>query len=376
MPSASTSGHRRPYRLVSADQHVNEPPDLWTNRVAAKFKDRVPKMKSFEQGDAWIIEGVTDPINFGLNSCAGMAAEDVKSWMHWSQVRRGGYIGAERLKEMETDGVDAAMMFPTPRLSIGVMTNPDRELHLAMVRAYNDWLAEYVSAAPDRLFGLPMLPASGVRDAIDEMHRCLAMPGMIGPLLACYPHGDAKLSPEDDPLWAAVVEAKVPLTIHVSLADAKPAAHGDRIPGDTRNWDASRRMLELMWGGVLDRFPELKVVFTEVDAGWVPFFKEQVDNRFHRLAKASRFGLRMAPSEYFDRHYHYVFVSDSYALQNRHAVGVDNLMWSDDYPHMGGDWPYTQRTLTQTMVGIPREEKEKILAGNAVRLYRLPGLAA
>lgn len=372
--SASIQAGRKPYKLVSADQHINEPPDLWTSRVPAKFKDRVPRMESFKEGDAWIIEGVKDPINFGGNANAGFHPEEMKTWIRWDQVRKGGYIGAERLKEMDLDGVDAALMFPTPRLSQGVIVNRDKELHLAMIRAYNDWLAEYCSTAPDRLFGAIWLPAVGVKEAIAELERCIKMPGMIAPVINCYPHGTATLNAEDDALWDWLQNADIPLTIHVDLHDGIPGSHTERLPGSTRNRDAERRMLELMWSGALNRFPRLQVAFMEVDAGWVPFFKEQIDNRYHRLSKAAKFGLTMPPSEYFDRHFSYAFITDAYGLRNREAVGVRNLMWSDDFPHLGGDWPYTQRSLSQYFADVPKEHKELILSGNMTRLFRLPGL--
>lgn len=258
---------------------------------------------------------------------------------------------------------------------MGILNNRDQEFSLAMVRAYNDWLAEYVSAAPERLFGMCLLPAVGVDEAIAEMQRCMQLPGMIGPTISNYPHGDTTLKPEDDRLWAAIMEAGVPLNIHVGLTDQMPTLHKSKVHGDMRAGDAMHRMQEFMFNGVLDRYPGFKVIFTEVDCGWVPFYKEQTDNRFHRLRTASGFGKR-PPSEYFDQHYYYTFVSDAYAIRNRDAVGVENMLWSDDYPHLGGDWPHTQRGLVQSFFGVPKEDRELIWAGNATRLYNLPGLTA
>lgn len=367
---------RNPYRIVSADQHVNEPPDLWTSRVPAKFKERAPRQQRFEEGDAWIIEGVADPINFGMNACAGLEPENQRTWLHWEQVRKGGYIGSERLAEMDCDGIDAALLFPSPRPSIGIIANRDREYQLAMIRAYNDWLAEFVSANPSRLFGMIWLPATGeVKDAVAELDRCLQMPGMIAPTINCYPNGTTVLQDVDDPLWATLAERNLPLTIHVTLADQPPTMHKTKVHGTSRQADAQVRMMEFMFAGVLDRFPDFKVVFTEVDAGWVPFFKEQTDNRFHRQSRASNFSKR-PPSEYFDEHYYYAYVSDAYAIRNLDLIGSRNLLWSDDFPHLGGDWPHTQRGLVQSLANVAREDRELILAGNATRLYNLPGLPA
>ena len=375
--TAGKAGPRRPYRLVSADQHINEPPDLWLKRVPAKYKSRVPQMKSFDEGDAWIIEGVADRINFGMNACSGLPPELVQPWLRWDQVRKGGYVPRERIKEMDMDGVEAAIQFPTPRLSEGIICNPDHKFQLTLVQAYNDWLAEYVSYAPDRLLGMIWLPATGVQDAIAELKRCLRMPGMIGPVISCFPHGKASVSEKDDALWHLLADMDLPLNIHVRLTDTPPTAHKEKIiGGGWRNREPERLMLEFMWGGALDRIPKLKVVFSEVDCGWVPFFTEQVDNRYHRLNAAGKFNLKMAPSGYFERHFHYAFITDAYGIHNREAIGVDRMMWSDDYPHLGGDWPYTQRTLAQHFSEVPKDHRDLILAGNITRLYRLPGMPA
>src|SRR3954447_5240588 len=131
-------------RLISADSHFNEPPDLWVERVPAALKDRAPRIQSFEQDDAWVIEGVADPITFGMNACAGLAPEDQKGWLRFDEIRRGGWDPAARIQEMDIDGVDAEVMYPTPRLSQAIFANTDAEYHVAMIRAFNDWQADYV----------------------------------------------------------------------------------------------------------------------------------------------------------------------------------------------------------------------------------------
>ena len=109
----------REYRLVSGDSHVLEPPDLWTSRVPEKFRERAPHMVSLPQGDAWIIEGALDPINFGLNQCGGLPREKRVGWIRWEDVRKAGYDPAARLAELDQDGVDADILYPTPRLGNG-----------------------------------------------------------------------------------------------------------------------------------------------------------------------------------------------------------------------------------------------------------------
>jgi uncharacterized protein len=371
------TSERLPYHLVSADQHINEPPDLWLSRVERKFADRVPRQEYFPEqgGHAWIMEGVADPIEFGLNSSAGKDPMLISRWSPWEEIRRGGYDPAARLVEMDLAAVDAGINFPTPRLTIGVATTADPELHLAMVRAYNDWLFEYCAHAPDRLFGCAVLPNCGVDEAVAELERVMGRPGFAGPVINSYPHGDSVLSSDDDPLWAAIEESGYPLTIHVLLSDQRPVARpAGGLPGDLRMWDCTHRFNEFMFSGVFDRFPGLQLVFTEVDAGWVPFFKEQLDNRYMRTAHAMDYGLTRPPSEYFDDHVACAFITDTFAIDNRYAIGVENMLWSDDFPHAGSDWPHTHRTIAASFSGIPKTERQLILAKNAVRLYHLPGL--
>ena len=128
----------RTYRLISGDGHVNESPDVWVDRVPAAMKDRAPRIEHFEEGDAWVIEGVKDPINFGMNACAGLAPEDMKGWARFEDLRKGGYDPAVRLEEMDRDGTDAEVMYPTPRLSQAIIANEDAEYQVAMVQAAKD----------------------------------------------------------------------------------------------------------------------------------------------------------------------------------------------------------------------------------------------
>jgi predicted TIM-barrel fold metal-dependent hydrolase len=357
------------YRMISADSHVNEPPDLWTSRVPSAMRDRAPRIDRFEQGDAWVIEGVTDPITFGMNACAGLEPEQMSGWMRFEDIRRGGYDPAARLVEMDRDGVDAEVLYPTPRLSQAIFANPDPEYRDTMMRAYNDWLSEYVEHAPERFGGLAMLPNWGAEAAVAEIDRVLDRPGMRGIVMGSYPNGTLTIEPEDDKVWAALVDRHVPLGIHVSLTLDMPAAHRAKLPGYGRFYDAPTRMIDMIFSGMFDRFPELDVVFAEVDFGWVPYVKEQIDNNYHRLEPLSRFGLQAPPSDYIDRHFHYGFMTDTFGLQSRAYVGVERILWSNDYPHISADWPNSWRTIQAAFTGVPPEERRLILAGNAQRLY-------
>lgn len=357
------------YRLISADSHVNEPPDLWVTRVPSAMRDRAPRMERFDEGDAWVLEGVRDPINFGMNACAGLEPEAMHGWVRFEDIRAGGYDPKARLAEMDRDGVDAEVLYPTPRLAGAIVANQDPDYHLAMVRAYNDWLSEYVERAPERFGGMAMLPNRGVDDAVAEIDRVLDRPGIRGVVMGCYPNGTLTIEPEDDKVWGALAARGVPLGIHVSLSNSMPRAHRAALPGYGRFFDAPNRMIELVFSGVFDRFPDLDVVFAEVDCGWVPYVKEQIDNNYRRLDPVSHFGLRAAPSEYIARHFHFAYITDTFGLRVRDEVGAARMLWSSDYPHISADWPFSWRTIQASFSGIPAAEADLILAGNAARLY-------
>ena len=364
-------------RLIDADTHINEPPGLWVDRVPSQYREQVPRMERFEEGDAWVMEGVKDPINFGLNAAATLPKPDRKPWVRFDDIPQGGWNPAVRLQEMDVDQVDAAVLYPTPRLSHLVIATQDPDLHLAMVRAYNDWLAEYAGHDPQRLGGIALIPNRGIEQAIDEIKRVATMPGIAGLLIGCYPHGDKDLAPEDDPVWEAAIEVGLPLHVHVKLVDEHPKdiyAPGKmamgRAEGDLRFLQAPTLMVQFLNSGVLDRLPELRLVYAEVDAGWVPYVKEQLDNRFRRRTTGPDARLKKLPGEYIEDHFWFTYLTDHFAVRNRHDIGVGNLLWSSDFPHSGSDWPDSWVTIDADFAGVPRAERDAILAGNAQALYR------
>ncbi len=366
---AATQGTGRHYRLISADSHVTEPGDLWTTRVPAAMKDRAPRIERFDEGDGWVIEGVKDPINFGMNACAGLPADQQKGWAFFEELRHGGYEPAARIEEMDADGVDAEVLYPTPRLNQAICANKDVDYHLTMVRAYNDWLSEYVEYAPERFGGLAVLPNRGADHALAELDRVMGRPGMRGVTIGCWPNGTLELQPEDDKVFSAIAERGLALNIHVALGQSMPGAHRAKLPGYGRFFDAPNRMIELIFAGVFDRVPELDVVFAETDFGWVPYVKEQIDNNYHRLDPTSHFGLQALPSEYISRHFHFGYMTDTFGIRSRGDVGVERIMWSSDYPHISADWPLSWRVIQSSMSGVAPADKQAILAGNACRLY-------
>jgi len=210
----------------------------------------------------------------------------------------------------------------------------------------------------------------GVKAVVAEMDRVLDRPGMRTVVIGAWPNGTLAIQPEDDEVWQALVDRDMTLTIHVAMSLNMPGAHKAKLPGYGRFFDAPNRMIEMIFSGVFDRFPSLDVFFAEVDFGWVPYVKEQIDNNYNRLEPVQKFGLMKSPREYIDRHFHYGYMTDTFGIQNRHHVGAERILWSSDYPHISADWPYSWRTIQSSMSGVTPDDRNLILHKNAERLFK------
>ncbi|MSQ25971.1 MAG: amidohydrolase [Dehalococcoidia bacterium] len=368
----------RRYKLISADGHVNEPPDIWTHRMPKKFQDRAPRMERMAEGHAWVFEGYGGPINFGLNACAGLPVEQAKPWIFWEEVPARSYQGKARAEALEQGGIDAELLYATPRIAVGMLAAvKDPEFHIATVRGYNDWLSDLCSQAPGRLFGLALMPAVGVDAAVAELQRAMRLPGMKSPYIGRWPNGGPTLTAEDDRFWAAASELGVPVSVHVTLIEN---TSGDSDPNRTRlgsrgefrglGGGTSANCLEMIYGGVFDRYPNLRIVFAECESGWVACAKQTFDDRFARHAKI-RAMVREKPSHYFDRNIFTTFVLDRFAIVNRQYVGLSQMMWSNDLFHIVCEWPNDLKAIERDFAGVPEGEKQQLLAGNAARVYKL-----
>jgi uncharacterized protein len=361
------------YRIVSADTHINEPPNLWLDRLPAQYRDRAPRIEHFEQGDGYVFEGAYSPFPFGKTSNAGLPPEQRPVWIRWEDVRPGGYDPKARVAEQQQDGVSAEVLYPSPRPSGQLFAHvEDKGFHLACIRAYNDWLSEYASYDPQRLWGMALVPNVGVAEALAETERALALPGIRGVLIGQYPHGGDDIAAEDDALWAYLVEVGKPVSIHVGLVTSRQGTRPgvkERATGSMRFFDAPVRAAQFIESGVFDRFPDLKLVLAEADSSWIPYVAEQLNDRFRRAAPNARAAIERLPGEYFSTNVYSTFITDTYGIRNRDAIGVSQMMWSSDYPHTGANWPNSVKVIDEQFAEVPDAEKTAILAGNADRLY-------
>ncbi len=304
-------------------------------------------------------------------------------------VARGGRAGtwdpALRARELEADGIAAEVIFPGAenhdvpfrgRRPVSDRVEPvSAELRAAGARAYNRWLADLCAAHPGRRAGVAVVDFEDVEGALAELRRARAS-GLHGGLLLpsewdqlpSYNH------PRYEPLWSLCEELALPVNCHPTGTGRD--GYGD-LPGAAAifltevKWFAHRPLHFLLWGGVFERHPRLRFVLTEQMADWVPAELAYLDDLYQRPIFAQiREGLRLLPSEYFRRQ---CSIGASFMFRHevemRHHIGIEQLMWGSDYPHAEGTWPKTQETLAQVFAGVPEEELDAMLGGNAARIY-------
>lgn len=365
------------YKLISADGHLNEPRDAFTARVAAKDRERVPRVERLPEGDGWVFPGHEITVPFSWGATAGRKPEDLHQWCRYEDINPGSYDPTARLAEMAEDGVDAELLFGSNNPRAFIATHEDDDLHHEMVRAYNEFMSEFCAVAPWQLGGTALLPNRGIKGCLKEIERIAALPGFVAYLLHRYPNGGLNIESEDDAVWAAIEASGMPLTIHVGLiAEPMRKGHRNLSPasiGTGHFHDAPVRMLQFIFSGVLDRFPGLRVAFIEVDCGWIPYFESQADDLFmrHRRAALRDVKLSRLPSEYMHEFFSAAFITDPVAVDLRQRIGVERMLWSSDYPHITSDWPYSWKTINAVFTDVPPDEKHAILAGNAQRLFKL-----
>ena len=382
------------YEIISADVHITEPPDIWENHLDKKYMEHAPKLvKDHEGGDAWQF-AYGDPNPIGLTTTPGKRFEDFR-WhgVTYDSVRPGTINGKARLEDMDIDGIDAEIIFPPQRTIGHWLGMPDEELVLAGVDAYNRYAFDEFTADPNRQFAMYQIPNLGVDNAIEYVKKA-ADKGAKGVVISNWPSGKADLSPEDDPFWAALIDHNLALTIHITLMSredrVKRHTAGTQVTSGVKKGapNANQKAIGGMAGvfaavppvigqfcfqGVFDRFPELRVLLIETGVGWIPHFMEQLDDRYWRNRGWGEINIKQPPSYYWFHNFAATFIQDFNGVAQRDAVGVENMMWSTDYPHHGCDWPYSRKLINEMFATCTGEERYKMLAGNAVKYWNLEG---
>jgi predicted TIM-barrel fold metal-dependent hydrolase len=387
------------YRIVSADAHVLEPPHIWETWLPKEHRAKAPVLaKDVDGGDGWRFAGSAEPDPIGLVTTPGLPWDQFRwTGVTYEQARPGCYDGSARLADLDIDGVDAEILFPPQRTIGHFLGDEDDDFVRAGVDAYNRFLwEEFCAPDRDRLVGMAQIGSTGVDDAVDTLRKAKAT-GFHGVVISCWPSGGDSISDDDDPFWATAADEGMPVCIHINLigrtarqrARAAVAAQGGTRPlygdGDKASKANAKAVGglsgvfsmvpgvigQLIFTGVFERFPDLHVAMIETGVGWIPYFVEQMDDRYWRNRSWGNIPLSEPPSFYWYRNMSATFIVDRWGIANRHGVGVDNMMWSTDYPHHGNDWPYSRKAINDAMADVPADEKHRIVAGNAVRIFGL-----
>jgi predicted TIM-barrel fold metal-dependent hydrolase len=377
----------REYQVISTDDHIIEPEGLFDGRLPKEFDDRTPKLVHSDTGSAWHVPGLEKPIEMsGLSTAAGQKVEEFSPKSKtFDQMRAGCWDPKERLKDMDIDGVDAQVTFPTlPGLAGATFIEiEDKPYAAALIRAYNDWLVDdWCAADPERIIGAAILPLWDLGEAAKELRRvhgrgikAISLPSTPGSLAGCAPFTD----PAWEPLWDAMEETGVPAEIHIVSGKADISAlqqGGGAVPEVFVCLAPSSNMAvvaTLLFSGILRKHPKLKFISAESGIGWLPYFIERADytHRKHQFWTGTQ--IDVTPSDLFRQSIYANFISDRAGIELRELIGVDNIMLGTDYPHTDSSWPDTQRIIKEQMGDIPDEDRAKICWKNAVRVFQLNG---
>jgi predicted TIM-barrel fold metal-dependent hydrolase len=365
--------------LVSVDDHVIEPADMFEKHIPTRFKDRAPRIaKGTDGAHHWVIEGRRAP-GLGLNAVMGRPPEEYGvEPVTYDQVRKGCYDVHARIDDMNANGVLGSICFSSFPGFAGArfQSIEDKELALATIQAYNDWhVHEWCNVYPGRFIPLALLPLWDVKLAVAEMKRMVA----LGTHAVAFPENPALIglpslhSTEWDPLWKVCADNKVVLCAHIGSAGNAPYA-SDQSP--IAAWitsmpiSISTAAADWAFAEFWQRYPDLRMALSEGGIGWIPYLLERADftQRHHSAWTRSVLG-GMKPSEVFKKHVITCFIEDEFGLKNRHDVGVDMITWECDYPHSDSVWPKSPEYLWAQIKDIPGDEIDKITHLNAMREF-------
>src|SRR3954471_19879601 len=371
--------------MVSVDDHVVEPPDMFKNHLPDRWKDQAPVVVQKEDGtDVWRFEGRDIP-NIGLNAVAGRPPEEYgMEPTSFDEIRRGCYDIHERIRDMNANGVLGSMCFPSfPQLCGQVFARTkDKELGLALLQAYNDWhIDEWCGTYPGRFIPLALPPIWDPDAMAAEVRRVSAK----GCHAVSFSENPEKLklpslhNPHWDPFWQACTDEGVIVCMHIGSSSSLVITASD-APVDVlitlQPINIVQAAADLLWSPVLRKFPALKFAMSEGGIGWIPYFYDRVDWIYtrHRQWTGQDFG-DLLPSEVFKQRVVTCFIDDPVGIDVRHRVGLDSICWEGDYPHSDSTWPTSPETLMKSLDGIPDHEIDAISHLNAMRHFRFDPFA-
>jgi len=365
--------------LVSVDDHVVEPPDMFKGHIPTKYKERAPRVTTKDDGtDAWVFEG-QQATNVGLNAVAGRPPDEYGlEPTRFNEMRPGCFDIHERIRDMNANGVLASMNFPSYPQFCGqyFARADDKDLALAVLRSYNDWhVDEWCGTYPGRMIPLSLPPMWSVDEMADEVRRmskkgCHAVTFSENPEKLGYPSFH---SAHWEPFWAACSDEGTVICLHIG-SSSQVVVTSIEAPIDTlitlQPINIVQAAADLLWSPVLRKFPEITFALSEGGIGWIPYFLERVDNvyRHHRAWTHQDFGDKL-PSEVFLDRILTCFIEDAFGLESREKLNLDMITWECDFPHSDSTWPESPEILANHLQGLPDEDVVRITHRNAMRVF-------
>ncbi len=376
------------YKVISTDDHLQEAPHVWTARMSkAKWGDNIPQIRRDpDNTEHWYIHGQKTR-GGGVANVRGIMPVG-KPPIRWEDVPQKAYVPKERVKAMDEDGVDVHTFFGNIAGVAGAtLSNPEfpEDFRLDGIRAYNDFqIEEWATPYPGRFITLANLPMWDVNKSVAEAQR-MAKLGVKGISFA-FPEqwGYPQIAdPYWDPLWAVAQESNLSINFHIgsgaSMGFANKSAplttqssliHVAVI--STRSITANVEvMITILFSGILEKFPKLKIVSSESGIGWVPYLMEVADHQWEAQALGPKGAMRLKPSDYFKRQCYVNFWFEELGPKLRHTIGIDNIMWESDFPHGTGTYPKSREYIERCMHDWTKEERQKVLVDNARKVFNL-----
>jgi predicted TIM-barrel fold metal-dependent hydrolase len=367
-----------PALILSSDSHVFEPPDLWTTRIDARFRDRGPRMQRIDGVDQIVIEADQILAGIGLISNAGArfdAPETISGRGRFEDVHRGGYDPDQHLEDMRLDAVAGEVLYPSQGLFYFRVT--DTPLMSAIFRAYNDWIADFCSTDRSRLKGIAMINLDDIQEGIKELERAAHL-DLAGAMISEYPLEHRRYDqPEYEPFWAAAQALDLPLSLHTATRrQGRIRGAGEKTLRDassraTKAFAPATSMCDMIFSGVFERYPRLTLAIVEFELAWAPHLLSTMDYTYRERHEEAiyRFKDGMRPSDFFHRNVVVSFQEDAIGIRLRDVIGVDNMLWGSDYPHSESTFPRSRKILSEILSGVPEHEAAKIVGGNTARVY-------
>lgn len=358
--------------LFSADSHVVEPPDLWQSRVPAAMRDRAPRVVAFEDTELWVVDQDTRLAVVGIQAQAGARFSETGEgiskrafYKDFPDLGPGSFC-----KDLERDGVAGAVLFPSSAHQAYRAVAGDL-LDLVAVH-YNDWVLEFAGAVPDRLRGIAMLNVDDVGRAVGELERVVRR-GAAGALIPIVPLAGRRYDqPAYEPLWEAAESLGVPLLMHVGANQAVLGREPmiDLVRHATKDLHVQASLASMALSGVFRRHPKLRVGAIEFGASWMAYLMQQVDRVYTRgPAERRQLPAGELPSDHLRRGVFLSFQADRAAIGWRGVIGLENLLWGNDYPHAESTFPRSREILGEDLAGVPREEAKRITRDNTCATF-------